>query len=171
MTLATTTALQLPRAQWAGHPNYPRQVLLLGAHQNFRQLSRALIRWTEDGAAIDEVMEVFGAWKRAMRGHEAYEEHKLYPYLEARWPLSCADLRDGHEALAAEDRRVRAAAEAGDRGALQDALRAHDRVLDAHLDDEEDRVIPALLALAPAEFDAYYDGDITSLLANLRQNG
>lgn len=162
--------LQLPRDQWEAHPNYPRQVLLLGSHESFRELSRALILWAEEGRSPAQLGQVFDYWKSAMAGHEHYEEGKLYPYLEARWKLSCAALRAGHEALARCDAEVRSAVEAGDPASLVGALRAHDEVLDAHLDAEEALVIPALLALTPAEFDAYYNGRIQTLLAELSAN-
>lgn len=164
---ATQDFLRLPRDRWEAHPNYPRQVLLLGSHDAFRQVSRVLIERAEGSGDVAGIAWVFEYWKGGMSGHEHYEEGKLYPYLEARWGLSCDALRDGHEALGALDERVRRAVEADDREALKAALRAHDRVLNEHLDAEEGLVIPALLALAPAEFDAYYHGDIDTLLADL----
>ena len=39
---------------------------------------------------------IFRQWMYAMGNHERYEEGKLYPYLEARWGLSCESLREGH---------------------------------------------------------------------------
>lgn len=44
------------------------------------------------------------------------------------------------------------------------ALRAHDRTLGAHLDVEEDAVVPLLLALDPEEFDRYYHSPISMLI-------
>ena len=159
--------LRLPRSEWDAHPHYPRQTLLLGAHEGFRRLSRGLVDRAASGGDIRNIGWVFEYWKAGMSGHEAYEEGKLYPYLEARWDVSCEPLREGHEALADVDHQVRAAITARDRDALCEALEAHDRVLDAHLEAEEALVIPALLALEPSEFDVYYDSDIESLLAGL----
>ena len=159
--------LELPRNSWAAHPNYPRQVLLLGAHDGFRQISRTLCTKADDGGDIDRIGWVFGYWKSAMSGHEHYEEGKLYPFLEARWGISCDSLRAGHDGLAVLDTRVRSAVESDDRAGLREALRDHDRALNTHLDEEELLVIPALLALEPAEFDRYYDGNIETLLADL----
>ncbi|MEL6348471.1 MAG: hemerythrin domain-containing protein, partial [Myxococcota bacterium] len=149
------------------HPRYPTQTLLLGAHKNFRMISDVLVRRAEQGGDAAAIALLFLRWKMAMKSHEAYEENKLYPYLEWRWPLSCASLRDGHGELHACEQRVMAAAQEG-RGAasaaLAEALRVHDAVLNAHLDLEEEIVIPALLALSPEEFQTYYDSDLDTLL-------
>jgi hypothetical protein len=146
-----TIDLRLPRTAWAEHPNFPNQTLLLGSHRSFRATSRWLLARAEDGAPRSGVLASFAWWKGAMHGHERYEEGKLYPYLEHRWGLSCADLTAGHEALADADARIRAA----DGDGLADALGIHHAVLMDHLDAEERRVIPALLALEAQEFVDY----------------
>jgi hypothetical protein len=43
-------------------------------------------------------------------------------------------------------------------------LEAHDRTLDAHLNLEEEAVVPLLLALSPEEFDRYYRSPLSMLL-------
>jgi len=144
--------LQLPRAEWSTHPNYPRQVLLLGSHRNFRAMGRLLIDRASGGQGRASTLAAFSWWKSAMGGHEHYEEHKLYPFLEHRWGLDCTLLRDGHTALSTADAQVR---QAQGTPALVSALEAHHSVLLQHLDEEEQLVVPALLALAPWEFDAY----------------
>ena len=50
------------------------------------------------------------------------------------------------------------------RTAFPGALVAHDRTLDAHLDVEEEAVVPLLLALEPDEFDRYYRSPISTLI-------
>ena len=157
-------ALRLPRHAWTDHPRYPTQTLLLGSHDSFRRTSSTLIARAESGGDLAGIQWVFSYWKSAMRGHEHYEEHKLYPYLEARFPLSCDALRAGHDHLAELDTAVR---DAEDLPALAAALKAHDAVLCAHLEAEEALVIPALLALAPEEFETYYHSDIRTLLRTL----
>lgn len=163
-----TSALTLPRHAWADHPHYPDQVLLLGSHRSFRQFSRMLIDRTESGGEPKAIGYAFSYWKSSMGNHEHYEEHKLYPYLEARWGISCDDLREGHHALAAVEEAVHAAVTEDSRDGLLTALREHDTVLSAHLDREEEVVIPALLALTPEEFDTYYHSSIHRLLRDLR---
>lgn len=171
-TAVDRSVLSLPREQWADHPRYPQQVLLLGSHRQFRHLSRVLTQRAENGGDTTAIRWLFEQWKQMMtHGHERYEEHKLYPYLEARWGISCSDLREGHADLHACDAAVREALAASGSDAspaLAEALRAHDAVLNAHLDLEEAVVIPALLALAPEEFETYSRSDIRTLLQGLR---
>ena len=173
---ATATAPTIPREEWAAHPRFRTQALLLGSHANFRRVSRYLI----DKAAREELVglhALFERWIAAMRSHEAYEEGKLYPYLEHRWGVSLDEARAGHEELHLRADAVVAAFESGARpgesadddggdggGFVLRALRAHDYALGAHLDVEEDAVIPLLLALEPAEFVRYYDSPISLLV-------
>ena len=136
----------LPRSTWDAHPNFPTQTLLLASHANFRRVSAHLIEHPEHS--------LYRRWIRAMRSHEHYEERKLYPFLERRWGVSFADAIEGHEALHRLEGDVLAAFASG-RGASE-AMREHDEVLRAHLDLEEDLVIPMLLELRPEEFRRYY---------------
>jgi len=171
-TTANAASLTLARDQWTQHPRFPQQTLLLNSHESFRRTSRTLLRRAEGGSDAGAIGWVFRAWKAGMRSHEGYEEYKLYPYLERRWGLSMAPAEAGHRQLAELDSAVRAAITAGDATpALADALRAHDAVLVAHLALEEELVIPALLALEPAEFEDYSMSDIRGLLQRLDQRG
>ena len=107
---------------------------------------------------------LFRRWMAAMGNHEAYEERKLYPFLEARWGVSMKPLQEGHEALAVRKAAVfdaflgvleREGGEA-EQGRLRRALRAFGDTLRTHLDLEEETVIPLLLELSPKEFATYY---------------
>ena len=146
------TRLQLPRDTWQDHPNYPQQLLLLGAHQRFRVTGQMLIDRAHHAHRRASTLNSFSWWKSAMSRHEHYEEAKLYPFLEHRWGLDCAALEAGHEALAKADARVRAA---DSTDMLVAALTDHQAILTKHLDAEERLVIPALLELDRAEFDIY----------------
>ena len=99
-------------------------------------------------------------------GHEHYEEHKLYPYLEARFSVDFSGLRAGHERLSEHRTLVREALATEDRDTILQALTEFDAVLGAHLDEEEDAVIPLLLELPPDEFEDYVTQPISQLLAN-----
>lgn len=154
--MITSNLPDIPRSEWPRHRNFSRQVLLLGSHANFRSVSRRLIRHIAEGGDREHAHAVFSMWKRAMRGHEAYEERKLYPFLESRWGVDFTAAEEGHEALHVADALVRQAFESGK--GLAEALRVHDEVLVAHLALEEEMVIPLLLELAPDEFDRYYHG-------------
>jgi hypothetical protein len=176
---------QIPRAQWPTHPRFGTQVLLLRSHEGFRRISAHLLRAAPlvdplDPLPLDpgertQLARAFVGWISAMRSHEAYEEHKLYPFLRARFSIDFAAARAGHAALHEVQVRVRAAfldadTQAG-RDELLSALRAHDSALRGHLELEEDLVIPALLSLRPAEFEALTSQPIEALLQALSERG
>lgn len=158
------------RAQWQHHPRWPQQTLLLGSHEAFRKRSAWIIDRVE-ALAGDDVRRArrwlarmrtdFDWWMSGMSGHERYEERKLYPFLARRWNTEFDELVAGHQALHHQRDDVREAfrralaAGVDIAAASADVLRAltaHRRVLVDHLRDEEDRVIPLLLELAPEEF-------------------
>ena len=88
----------IPREEWTSHPRFATQALLLGSHANFRRVSRYLV----EKASKEEFVglhSLFDRWIAAMRSHEAYEERKLYPYLEYRWGASLDAARAGHDEL------------------------------------------------------------------------
>jgi hypothetical protein len=166
----------IPREEWTSHPHFATQALLLGSHTNFRRVSRYLV----DKASREKFVglhSLFDRWIAAMRSHEGYEEHKLYPYLEYRWGVSLDEARAGHDELHARADEVveafrslaRPADPADSPKSARDnwvlrALEAHDRALDAHLDLEEEAVVPLLLALSPEEFDRYYRSPLSLLI-------
>lgn len=143
---------RIKREDWVDHENYPGQVLLLGSHQNFRRISRFLVDRARKVGYEADIESLYRRWKSAMRGHEYYEENKLYPYLARRWGVSFDDAQAGHEALRARDREVLEAFIDASSAALVDALQRHDDVLIEHLRYEEDLVIPLLLELPCEEF-------------------
>jgi hypothetical protein len=143
--------LTLAPSEWEAHDNYPHNILLLGSHDSFRNISHQLVDRANHGAGIDAVVRVFRWWKAGMRSHEHYEEGKLYPYLEHRWGLSCEHLEAGHKMLAEADAAVFSAGPQQ----LADTVERHHQVLMEHLDLEERTVVPALLALTRDEFDDY----------------
>lgn len=166
----------LPRDQWAHHHNFPEHVLLLGSHQNFRRINEYLVERVADGSDLVSIELTYRRWIAAMRSHEAYEERKLYPYLARRFgvPMSAGEIAEavrGHEALHDAYDAVIDAFGASDRTRIEQALRAHAKVLDAHLDQEEEMVIPALLELSSEEFWEYYAGSLPELLRKLEARG
>jgi len=187
----TQTIPHVPRHAWQRHPNFPAQTLLLRSHEGFREISSHLRERVRDAAALAEAHQQrrllisvethYLYWQRAMRGHEAYEEGKLYPYLERRFDLSLTTLREEHEELHALDHAIRAAFEALYEGpddarfdaatlaSLDAAMAAYHDELVAHLREEEDAVIPLLLSLTREEFNTYYDNPIGVVLQTLEQ--
>lgn len=164
---------QVPRERWAEHQRFPSQALLLGSHQNFRRLSKALVGASRQpaegefaGASLAARQRLFEQWQRSMRSHEHYEERKLYPFLRHRFCVKTLALEEGHEALHAIERELGRLADAADDSGWATAMTRYDVVLHEHLRDEEDLVIPCLLALEPREFIAYYNGSLPELLAS-----
>lgn len=160
--------------EWAAHPRFATQTLLLRSHAGFRATSAGLVARAEriedgDPPAFESVAWTFEGWMSAMRGHEHYEESKLYPYLAWRYGTTMECLVRQHVALhrARDDVRSAlrdAAAGGGAARAVARALGEHRRVLLAHLGEEESVVIPMLLELAPEEFARYYNHPIGELL-------
>ena len=146
--------------------------LLLGSHDGFRRLSRWLADTAVDqasGASWRQVARsLFRRWQGAMQGgHEPYEEHKLYPYLRARFGVSTDALEAEHAQLNALAETVDEALERGSDTAVATSLAAYDAALHAHLEAEEDLVIPLLLALSPEEFQRLVTLRLPELLAGL----
>jgi hypothetical protein len=143
----------IKREHWEDHANYPNHVLLLGSHENFRRISSLLLDRARLSGYEAGIESLYRRWKSAMRGHEYYEENKLYPYLNRRWGVSFEDAEAGHEALRAKDQDVlEAFVDPSSQTALVEALTRHDEVLVEHLSYEEDLVIPLLLELPSDEF-------------------
>jgi len=176
MKSVAQTVPRIPREDWTSHPRFGTQALLLGSHSNFRRVSRYLV----DKASAEEFVglhSLFDRWIASMRSHEAYEERKLYPYLEYRWGVSLDEARTGHEELhagadgvveafrsLAQPARAREETEPSSENLVLAALEAHDRTLDAHLDVEEEAVVPLLLELSSEEFDRYYRSPLWMLI-------
>ncbi|MDH3817974.1 MAG: hemerythrin domain-containing protein [Myxococcales bacterium] len=173
MNAVAVAVPSIPREDWTAHPRFRTQALLLGSHSNFRRVSRYLV----DQAAREEFVglhSLFDRWIAAMRSHEAYEERKLYPYLEYRWRVSLDEARTGHSELHARADEVAEAFRSLARPAdstesptdnpVLRALQAHDRTLDDHLNVEEEAVVPLLLALDPEEFNRYYRSPLSMLI-------
>ncbi|GAB4566430.1 MAG: hypothetical protein Tsb0020_18120 [Haliangiales bacterium] len=176
----------IPREEWAQHPRFPAQTLLLDSHQSFR---RRAVWIRERIEAIDPSGSAtlgrrqrwrrrmgadFHWWMRGMRGHEHYEERKLYPYLGWRYECSFDHLRYGHRILHVRQSAVSDAFRTLDPGAASEAARfadllaafdSYEQTLLAHLREEEDEIIPLLLALDPADFRAYTESSIDVLLS------
>lgn len=169
----------LAREHWPAHPRFPQQTLLLDAHEAFRKravwiLDRVVAIAPAGTAALNRrqrwrlrMADDFAWWMKGMRGHERYEERRLYPYLARRYGYSFAGLEAAHRALHERERAVieafaallPGAPDEGERhAALLATLRAYEDALHVHLAAEEDLIIPMLLALEPSEFTAFRSG-------------
>ena len=170
MSHAASTFRSIPRQEWSSHPNYPNNLLLLGSHQNFLAINRRLVEQVQrqaEGSDLSWFARTYSSWIRAMRSHEAYEEHKLYPYLQARWGVSMAPAQAGHETLHEAHARVMSAFDTHDSVEAAAALLRHEEVLAEHLELEEQLVIPMLLELPRDEFLKFTHRSIHLLLREL----
>ena len=165
-----TTPSLTPPAEWAAHPHFPSQALLLGSHRNFRRVSAALIQMAaeQEPGWRAACMSLFWRWQAAMGGHEGYEEGKLYPYLALRFGVDLTGLEAGHEGLHTLADAVYVALADGSDAAVGLAFADYDAALQAHLQEEEGIVIPLLLAMSPEEFLWYSEGRIDGLLADVQ---
>jgi len=168
----------LPRSEWSSHANYPRQTLLLGSHENFRNISEHLVKesmlaWSTSAAKAprSDLSRLFWRWKSAMSSHEGYEEGKLYPYLHAKYGVSMGALELHHKSLNLAAEKVRAAEGNGDALQFAHAIKKHHEILIPHLAEEEEVVIPLLLELDSREFERYKNGHIAVLLREIEREG
>lgn len=149
--------------------------MLLDSHETFRRYTPHLLERLGDISVLAELTmkrrarllgklgALFADWMSAMRSHERYEEHRLYPLLVEHFGVDLGHLENHHRALheraALVDRAVASAqAMALQPGAtpgwpaLEEALREHGQALEAHLLSEENAVIPLVLELPASHF-------------------
>lgn len=161
-----------PRAGWQAHAHFDGLVRFwLDRHLGFRELLAAME--TETAAVLDRSRDpqVFaarlsrlgGRFVGDLQGHHQIEDHHYFPLLAQIDPRLTRgfDLLDSdHHALAAHLDRFIAAANAAltqwQGPGLHDAAAAFHatladstRLLDRHLTDEEDLIVPVILAHGP----------------------
>lgn len=174
----------LPREQWEQHPHFSSQTLLLNSHEGFRRRSQWILDHLRDLDPQDgderrrarwlaRMSRDFDWWMNGMRGHERYEERKLYRFLAHRFGSDFDELEAGHRLLHVHRERVELGFQLARPGepdepdtlaSLIEELEHHRAVLIEHLRVEEDYVIPQLLELRPEEFRRYYRTPIDELL-------
>jgi len=157
-----------PRAKWESHPNFGRLTQFwLDRHRSFRRTlgqlrevmaghRAGMISHSEMGA---QVSRLAGGLFTALDSHHRIEEHHYFPKLVEREPALAEGIRlldEDHDqmehALSDLARRANtmlaaladgpATEEAAD---FEKALAAFTRLLNRHLTDEEDLVVPVVL--------------------------
>jgi len=153
-----------PRAQWEGHPNFrPLAEFWMDRHIAFRRLLAMLTDRTEarlddriDGPALAaQVSRLGGALVGGLEEHHNVEDHHYFPMMtrmEPRIARGFEMLDADHDALHGWLASLTAAANgaigANDRdsaGTLHGELIRFAPLLDRHLTDEEDIVVPVIL--------------------------
>jgi Hemerythrin HHE cation binding domain len=160
--------LAIPKEEWQGHPNYWRGAdFWQGVHRailsesgtfaaGLRQLSELPKDELERGLLLNEIRYLGRHLLGHAHAHHHVEDDQYFPRFKRAYPRLARpiDLLDGdhralEENLAAVEGHLRALNnEMADRDAIGRALddaRALDRLLNRHIADEEDIVIPVLL--------------------------
>lgn len=163
----------LPRSGWEANPNFDAMTRFwLDRHLMFRDATGQLLR---DGRAFLEAprdarrhardtARLAGFLLNQLHGHHSIEDAHYFPALRALDPRlddGFALLDGDHQALDGHIHGLaetvnaflarHAEADARDRAAdLAAALERFEHVLDRHLEDEEDLVVPVILTYAPA---------------------
>ncbi len=154
-----------PRIDWARHPNFePLAAYWLDRHQGFRQGLALLTEATQgrlDGAVgpavfADTVQRLGGRLVGELHLHHNVEDHEYFPLMagiDTRLARGFAMLDADHHALddwladlttAAE--RVMRRQDRDAAGTMLGALERFAPLLDRHLTDEEDLVVPVILS-------------------------
>jgi iron-sulfur cluster repair protein YtfE (RIC family) len=158
-----------PRRIWGDHPNFgPTTKFYLDRHAMFRECFAVMRRLTDEsldarrppaGFARD-FARVGGFFLRELHTHHSIEDHHYFPALQRLEPrltrgfeILDADHHALHDALerfhASAEAALRAVQSEGDPktalGALEAELKRFDPLLDRHLTDEEEIVIPVML--------------------------
>ncbi|TNF57218.1 MAG: hemerythrin domain-containing protein [Rhodobacteraceae bacterium] len=153
---------EYPRTGWQTHRNFNGLVQFwMERHMMFRQLVTIL---TEDVQALSDrrmdhgryaprLSRFAGTLLNELHGHHGIEDHHYFPRLvriDRRAEQGFALLDRDHHAM---DGHLHAMAEAanavlkgGEPGPFAERLDAFARMLNRHLDDEEDIVVPVILA-------------------------
>jgi len=158
-----------PREMWTGHPNFSGMTSFwLDRHLMFRELQARLEQAAEgflDGqieprAFGSAVHRMGGMFITQLHGHHQIEDAHYFPMLAAKEPrlLAAFDLLDAdHHAIdpmlhhmAGDANALLAALSEGrpadaPAGAFHDRVRGFARLLDRHLTDEEEIVVPVIL--------------------------
>lgn len=161
---------QYPREAWETHPEFSALIRFwLERHLMFRRMQRLLREETQGflGAAREPdaygrgLVRVAGAFINELHGHHMIEDLHYFPTLQGL----DARISSGFELLDADHKAIDPAlCELADRtnavldavrsgstavdaaGALDERLARMERLLDRHLTDEEELVVPVLLA-------------------------
>ena len=151
-----------PRAEWESHSNFAGLVQFwLERHLMFRKLTSLLQEDAEramDGALDPEQQKARlarfgGALGNELHGHHQIEDHHYFPALSGMEPSLVRGFtildKDHHAMDGLLDRFTRSAngvlQNGGDVGPFREELLSFDAMLDRHLVDEEDLIVPVIL--------------------------
>ncbi len=160
---------QYPRPGWEAHPHFTALTRFwLDRHIGFRRMQGLLVGDTEafidrgrdPRAYANRLARLAGSFLDDLHGHHTIEDHHYFPLLttlDARLAAGFDLLDADHHALDAAIHDLAGAANAvlagiqggdaatAEAGALLGRLSAFGRLLDRHLVDEEELVVPVIL--------------------------
>lgn len=156
-TLRSGLTDRAARSDWPTHASYPRAAkLLLEIHRHLRGQADSLARASELAADPPGNEPLWAAVARAVgqlvdltAAHHGIEDAYLYPaLLRVRPGLTdpIALLADDHRALDVAFEEMERAVDDRAAARLRDATAVLARLLGRHLEDEEEIVVPVLLA-------------------------
>lgn len=162
-----------PRADWSDHRNFDGLIAFwLDRHLGFRSMTarmaehaQAFLDRTEEPAVLAGRLAHLGnRFLQDLHGHHGIEDAHFFPrltVLEPRLALGFEMLEADHQAIdgvlarfaASANALLRAPADLSLAGGFSHELGAITALLDRHLVDEEDLIVPVILDRGPQAFD------------------
>ncbi len=152
-----------PRADWSAHANFGEMIQFwMQRHAMFRQLTLVLRedaqKYFDQGMIFDHYAQRLshygGTLLNQLHGHHQIEDAHYFPrliQLDARLEKGFELLEADHEAMdgllhgMADAANAALSSQGAKTGAFLDQLQRFDTLLDRHLNDEEDIVVPVVL--------------------------
>jgi iron-sulfur cluster repair protein YtfE (RIC family) len=139
-------------ALWREHPNADGPALmLLSIHDQFRAASTHLVRLVAEDQSPAVFRRVFSRLAHVLHAHHHAEEAMVFPLIRRRTGVAPEQLQADHDELTAAIEAVETSLGAQDSARVGEAIKRFDEILVAHLDREEELVIPVFLQLQPHE--------------------
>jgi hemerythrin superfamily protein len=138
------------KAEWRTHPNAPGPAsMLLAIHDQFRAVSTRLVQLVDAGQPAVTLARVFVPLAQTLHHHHHAEEAMVFPFVHERTGIETEQLVIDHAQMTEAIAMVEASFRSG--AGIQAAVARFHEILIAHLDREEELVIPIFLELDPHE--------------------
>ena len=151
--------LQIPRSQWATHPNYVGRFQMPNFHHEFRQelqrtiksLWAAVQRPSEASQHLSDALAEWRDFETRMAKHIRIEEGAIFPSLARHYPaLDFSFLYEDHEELGQYEKHIgellQTASSSEDAAEALRATVKFDLEFMDHLGEEEEFVVPLCLS-------------------------
>jgi len=150
--------------EWRDNPNFAGPAsTLLGIHGQFRAAADRLLLFLErkddDEIELGFVARAYVPLATTLHHHHHAEEMMLFPMIAKKTGTAPARLEADHKELTDAIAHLETALRGTDRPAAITSAKAFHRILNDHLDREEELVVPVLLTMTPNEAWAMIHGD------------